>query len=107
MRLEAWYTAQVDPELKQLLAENLELSKQNNKMLRAMRRDAWIGLIWRVIFWAIVFLAPLYFYQNYLAPLVAQYQAAFPEGSSPAPGLFGLPSFAEIQKLVDSYRSSQ
>lgn len=98
----------MDSELAQLLKENLELSRQNNKMLRAMRRDAWIGLIWKTIVWTVILVAPLYVYQQYVAPLVAQFQAALPEGSTSTPNsLFGLPSFAEIQKLIDSYRASQ
>ena len=36
-------------DIKGLLEETLALAKENNKMLKAMRRNAWIGLIWRII----------------------------------------------------------
>ena len=99
----------VDPELKHLLEQNLELTKQNNKILRAMRRDVWIGLIFKLIFWAIVFALPVWAYQQYLAPLLKQFEVSAPSGTpmTLSSGWFGLPSFTDLENLIHSYQTKQ
>lgn len=98
----------MDPESKRLLEQNLTLAKENNHMLRAMRRNMWYGIIWRVIVWTVFILLPLYFYQEYLSPTVQRFQS-FGSGNATTTsgGMFGFPSFAEIQKLLDSYQTKQ
>jgi Kef-type K+ transport system membrane component KefB len=66
----------MDPELKALLTETLALAKENHRMLRTMRRDAWLGFVLKVIFWAVIIIAPLYFLAPYLSslPSAAQLQ---------------------------------
>ena len=59
----------MDPELKSLLTENLALTKDNHRMLRAMRRDAWFGFVGKIIFWVALIVIPLYFLQPYLTML--------------------------------------
>jgi hypothetical protein len=99
----------MDPELKRLLQENLELSKQNNRMLRAIRRNGWLSFIWTLLIWAVLLIAPLYFYQQYVAPVVSRFQADVPGGiaTSTPSGPFGLPSFTELENLVNSYQTKQ
>lgn len=54
--------------LHELLEENLRLTRENNKMLKSMRRAALIGRVMRVVF-VISILAGLYYvYVNYLEP---------------------------------------
>ncbi len=91
----------MDPEIKRLLEENHSLAKDNNRMLRAIRRDGWYSLLFKIVFWAIILLAPFYFYQQYLQPYMKQFQALIPGGEAGKGGLFGLPSSAEIQKLLN------
>ena len=91
----------MDPELKRELEEIHALVKDNHRMLKATRRDQWFGVIIRIIIWAIVLLLPLYIYQQYLQPLVAQFSVT--QGG--VPNSFGIPSSAEIQKLIDSYKA--
>lgn len=56
----------------QLLQETHRLAKENNRMLHAMRRNAfWGGIIKFLVYIAIV-LVPLWFYATYLAPTVDQ-----------------------------------
>ena len=50
--------------------EIYRLVKENNHMLHSMRRNALWGGIFKFIFWAIIFIAPLWFYVMYLAPVV-------------------------------------
>lgn len=55
-----------------MLQETYRLAKENNKMLRAMRRNAFWGGILKIIIYAVLLLAPLWFYMQYLSPIVDQ-----------------------------------
>ena len=51
--------------------ELLRLTKENNRMLHAMRRNAFIGGVIKFLLYITLFvLAPLWLYATYLAPLV-------------------------------------
>lgn len=58
----------MDQEVKDLLQKNLEVAKQNNRMLKKMRRGAIIGFFIKVIIWAFVLGAPVFLYFNFFAP---------------------------------------
>ena len=94
----------MDPELKKEIAEIHALAKDNHRMLRAIRRDQWLGVFGKVVFWVIIVVLPLYLYQQYLQPLVAKFQTT--QGASTS-GPFGLPTSAELQKLINSYTAGQ
>ncbi len=94
----------MDPELKRELEEIRALAKDSHRMLRAIRRDQWLGFIGKIAFWIIVFAVPLYFYQQYLQPLVEKFSVT---SSTTPSGLFGLPTSAEVQKLLDSYKAGR
>lgn len=69
----------MDQEIKDLLQKNLELSRENNKLLRKMRRASIYGGIVKVIWWAIIFGVPVYLYfaflQPYLVELIEVYES--------------------------------
>ncbi len=44
----------MDPELKKMMRENLELSQENNKLLRKMHRSILWGRLFNVLYWVIV-----------------------------------------------------
>ena len=52
------------------LEQVLRLTKDNNRMLRAIRRDAFIGGVVKLLVWIALIVVPLWFYLNYLAPVV-------------------------------------
>ena len=60
----------IDPELKRLLRQNLELSKENNRLLRKMRRSAILSRIFLLIWWAFIIGLPVYIYFSFLQPYV-------------------------------------
>ena len=91
----------MDPELKQEIAQIHALAKDNHDMLKAIRRDQWLGFIGRVIVWIIVFGLPLYLYQQYLQPFVSTYTK---QAGITTSGPFGFPTFAEMQKLIASFQ---
>jgi hypothetical protein len=94
----------MDPELKQELEQIRALAKDNHDMLKAIRRDQWLGFIGRVIVWVFVFALPLYLYQQYLQPFVATYTR---QAGITTSGPFGFPTFAELQKLLNSLKVGQ
>lgn len=52
------------------LDELLRLTKENNKMLHAMRRSAWLGGIFRLISWIALVIIPLWLYMQFIAPVM-------------------------------------
>ena len=76
----------MDPEMKRELEEIHALAKDNHRLLRDMRRHQMWSTYGRVVIWLIVLASTLYVYQAYLAP-------------------FGLPTSADIQKLINSYKA--
>ena len=52
------------------LEQVLKLTKENNRMLRSMRRNAFLGGLFKLIFWAALIILPFWLYQQYLAPVV-------------------------------------
>lgn len=54
--------------------EIYRLVKENNHMLHSMRRSAFWGGVFKVIFWLAIIIAPIWFYSAYLAPVVQSFQ---------------------------------
>ncbi|OGG78611.1 hypothetical protein A3A36_01035 [Candidatus Kaiserbacteria bacterium RIFCSPLOWO2_01_FULL_52_12b] len=92
----------MDPELKRLLDETRALAKDNNRMLHAIRHHQWLSFVSTVIVWIIVLALPLYLYQQYLHPFVEKFSATSGITTS---GPFGLPTTADLQKLINSFQA--
>ena len=85
--------------------EVYKLVKENNRMLKAIRRDAFIGGIVKAVFWVVVVvILPYLFYVTYLEPYVQQMTAAYTETQGDIDSfkakLEGLPDF---QKLLEQF----
>lgn len=94
----------MDPELKHLLTELLALEKENHRLTKAIHRHQLISAFWRVILWVFVIVATAYSYYFYLQPLMQKFSVP---GSPSASSYFtGLPSSADLQKLIDSYKAA-
>ena len=52
------------------MEEILRLTRENNRMLHSMRRSAWLGGIIKFILYAGLILVPLWFYAQYIAPVL-------------------------------------
>ena len=66
----------MDPD-KQMLQETYRLAKENNHMLHAMRRNAFIGGILKLLLYAALLLLPFWFYMTYLNGVVQQMLQAY------------------------------
>lgn len=83
----------LDSELEDLLRKNLELAKDNNRMLHGMRRRAFWGGLLRLVFWFLVLFGfPLFAYYFYLQPYLMGLQEAY---GSAKDGLVQFGSFSE------------
>ncbi len=94
----------MDPELKRLLEETHALAKENHRMLRAIRRYQWFGFIGKIVIWIIVLALPFYFYQQYLQPFLNKFSSTS-SATTTSPSFFGLPTTAEFQKLINSFKA--
>ena len=56
----------MDPNGDSLLRETNRLARENNELLHRMRRGAFIGGLVKFILYAIILLAPIWFYMTYL-----------------------------------------
>ncbi len=96
----------MDPEIKRVLDQTYALAKDNHRLLRAIRRDQWIGFFGKIIVWLVVLVLPFYLYQQYLGPIVSKFSALSGVATSSS-SVFGLPTTAELQKLINSYKAGQ
>lgn len=94
----------MDPELKRELEEIHALAKDNHQMLRAIRRHQWWSFVWTIVVWIVVLALPLYLYQQYLQPIVEKFSST---AGITVPGSLGLPTSADLQKLINSYKVGQ
>jgi uncharacterized membrane protein len=71
-----------DKELKGLLLETLQLTRENNRMLRGMRRDATIGRIVSFVWWLVILGIPLVLYYFFLMPYITQVTSLYENASA-------------------------
>lgn len=57
--------------LKELIEKNLEIAKENNRLIKAMRRDALIGGLVKTLIWIILIVGSFYLSFQFLAPYLA------------------------------------
>ena len=60
----------MNDDIKELLEQNLHLAKENNHLLRAMRRAAIYGFVGKILFWIIILGIPAYLYVSFISPLL-------------------------------------
>jgi hypothetical protein len=67
--------------LRELLKENLELAKENNRLLKAMRRDALIGGIVKTLIWVVLIVISFYFSMKFLEPYLGMLEGVSKDGT--------------------------
>jgi len=68
----------MDPELKKMMRENLELSQENNKLLKKMNRSIILGRLFTVIYWIVIIgtmLGAYYVLQPFIEGVLGAYQS--------------------------------
>lgn len=56
--------------LEELLRQNIALTKENNHLLKAMRRDALIGGVVKTLLWIVLIVGSFYFSLKFIEPLM-------------------------------------
>lgn len=64
------YTYVMTPEQEALLKETYELARDNNKMLHAAKRNAFIAGTFRVVMYAAFIVLPMYFFYTTIVPML-------------------------------------
>jgi hypothetical protein len=84
--------------VEQLLKDNLELTQENNRLIREVRRTGRVSFWFRLALWVIVLILPFLL----IGPLL---QALVPAaGGSGSGSLFGLPSSSQLQEVFEAYQ---
>ncbi|MDQ1299464.1 MAG: hypothetical protein QG636_132 [Patescibacteria group bacterium] len=94
-------------ELKKLLEEDIAIGKDNNRLLREMRRNAILGLIAKIVIWLVLLGVPLFFLSTYLGPLMDAFAGQSPDGKANPGAFFGIPSEEQINSLIEQYQAVQ
>lgn len=99
-------TTTPDDGLKKLLEENLAVAKDNNRLLREMRRNAILGLIAKIVLWLVLLGVPLIFLSSYIGPLMEALSGTSTSTQNIGPGLLGLPSGEQLNQLIEQYNEA-
>lgn len=84
------------------LQELLQLTRDNNRMLHAMRRNAFIGGTIKLALYAAMLILPFIIYTMYLAPIVADMQRVMNQVQGT-----GTQAQAQMQGLQDALKGLQ
>lgn len=76
------------------IEETLKVTRENNRLLKAMRRDALIGGILKMAIWVVLVGASIYFSAQFLEPYLKMIQNV--QGSS---------SGTDFNALIEQYKS--
>ena len=97
----------MDPEDKELLKENLGLSKENNELLKKIRKFQKWGQTTKAIYWLIIIafgFGAWYFVQPYLETMLGYYGAV--SGATSSITDFGnFSDIKNIQNLIDQVKN--
>ncbi|MFC1614941.1 hypothetical protein ACFL22_00040 [Patescibacteria group bacterium] len=63
----------IDPELRRMVEENLELSHENNKLLHKLHHTVIWGRVFRVLYWIVIIGATMGAYY-FVQPLIDSFQ---------------------------------
>ncbi len=91
----------MDPETKQLLEENLKLSKENNEMLSSLIRSKKRNNIFKAVYWGIIIIITIgtyYFIQPYISGLTSLYTG----GASDLQGIGDIKAKLGDQEQIDA-----
>lgn len=88
------------------LQEVYRLTKENNRMLKAMRRDAFIGGILKFVWWILIlFVIPYVLFVIYLQPYLAQLQSAYEKVNSSADTVSGVANdFSKLKEQIPNWQ---
>lgn len=97
-----------EPELQSLLRRNLELTEENNRLIRSMRRMAFWGGVLRFGWWLLILvIVPLAAYYFYLAPYITEFMDGVREVQGIRANFESQDPFGSLREMYEQYRASQ
>jgi hypothetical protein len=84
-------------EVREMVAHDLQMAEENNRILKRMQHWSRITFWAKVMVWCIVLAVPILIY-TWLAPIIK----LIPAGSH---SVFGVPSPGQIQQGLDQYKA--
>ena len=104
-----------EDEIKSLLRKNIELSEENNRMLRSIKRMTFWGGVMKYFWWVLIlFILPALVYYLYLQPYVEdgvktykQLQSGVQQAQGIQANLKSNNPLMDLQKLYEEYRLKQ
>ena len=84
-----------------MLRENLELARENNRLLKKIRRASILGGILKIIWWALILGLPVYLYFTFAQPYVEQAQQTYESARTSAGEVSGM--FGQLKSLLQQY----
>lgn len=74
--------------------KTLALTEENNRILKAIRRDKWIGMVVSIVFWGVLFYFSYVLTMQFMGPIMEQFGAAKDASGG-----------VDIQKLLQQYQA--
>lgn len=94
-----------------LLEETYKLARDNRKMLKAIRRDAFIGFLFKIIIVAAFIGLPVYLYFTFLQPYLNEVRSIYTDiqGDVDKVREIGdrIPEFPDLGGIIDNFSGSQ
>lgn len=98
----------LDQELQSLLRRNLELTEENNRLIRSIRRMTFWGGVLKFVWWiAILIVLPFAAYYFYLAPYVEEFMSGVREVQGIRTEIQSNNPFSELKEMYEQYQASQ
>ncbi len=88
---------------KELLEQTYALAVENNRLLKKMRRGAWFGFFFKLLFWGIMLGIPVWLYFTMFQPIMDQALGALEQVQDVTGQVQGLPNIPtdQLQKLLE------
>jgi len=82
-------------DVSELVRRNIELTKENNRLLRSMRRAAWWGTFFRILWMAVIIGVPVFLYYYFFMPYYQGLSAGYQQFQRESGG-FQIPGFGPV-----------
>lgn len=97
----------MDPELKALVKENLELTRETHDLVKKMHSAQKWGRFFRILYWVILIgisVGAFYFLQGPLMQLIDTYQGLLGGIEKAQQGINSIPDMTSARELLDRLR---
>jgi hypothetical protein len=92
----AWYHGCMDEDVKRLLLENLQLSRENNRLLRKLKRADTMRTVLSLMYWVVIIIVPVYLYYAYVAPYLIELRRSYENLEAQAAKMEQIPEGMQI-----------